>query len=91
MLVVRVELWSAVDGRKEELGRMYIANDGTSDDPAVGHYKVKVCRKNARRAFLGWDEVSAVREGRVEDHARLSYGIWKLVHKALRACYPEDV
>lgn len=89
MIVVKIELWSAVTGKVKEIGRMYIANDGSSDNPKRGDYKVKVCRKGSFD-YPGWDDLKTTREGRVENYPRLSYNVWRLVTRALKACFPEE-
>ena len=46
MIVVKVELWPKGHEEKAiELARMFLANDGTSKDPKLGHYDVAVMRK----------------------------------------------
>lgn len=90
MLVVKVELWSAVTGEREELSRMYIANKGDSGVPKRGNYKVAVCRKGVKTCPWYEDAPAAVREGEVLDYPRLSYSVWRLVTKALKSCFPEE-
>ena len=88
MLVVRVELWSAITGKKTEIGRMYVANDGTSTNHKRGNYDVKVARRGSTK-YEGWDKLKPVRTGRVEDWPRQSYSVWRLVAKALKSAFPE--
>lgn len=76
MIVVKVELHSAITGQVTELGRMHVSNDGTSRDPSYGNYDVKLFRKGTK---------TIQREGRVEKHARKSLSIWSLLSKALKA------
>lgn len=102
MIVVRVELWP--HGREQfatELGRTYIANDGTAHGDR-GNYNVAVCRKgstdvpieiypdNLREHPKYKDKPNARRAGRVEDYPRASYVIWRLVAQALLAAFPEE-
>lgn len=82
MLVVKVELHSAITGDVSEVGRLIIANDGKSFDPAVGHYNVRLGRKGANNARI---LLNPQRAGRVEGHARESSSVWSLVAKALTA------
>ncbi len=89
MLVVKVELHSALTGLVTEIGRAYIANDGTGSDES-GNYKVAVCRKGSTRKPWGEDAVAPTREGRVDGYPRLSYPVWRLVCRALRSCFPEE-
>jgi len=83
MLVVRIELHSAITGKVTEIGRMIVSNDGKTLDPKVGNYDVRLARRgvedNAR--ILAKPQ----RHGRVEGHARLSLPVWSLVAKALSA------
>lgn len=74
MLLVKVELHSALTGEVKTLAEMRIANDGTSDNPRRGNYNV---RNSSRR-------------GRVENFPRKSYVVWRLVLRALRSLYPEE-
>lgn len=89
MLVVKIELWSAITGKTRELGRMYLANDGSSTDTARGSYDVKVCRKGST-GYKGWGSIRTSRSGRVERYPRLSYNVWRLVSRALRSAFPEE-
>ena len=89
MLVVNIELHSANTGKVSTLGRMIIANDGTSDNPKRADYDVMVGRKsdaeNTLKVFM-----NPLRRGRVKDYPRLSYNVWRLVLRALRAAFPEE-
>ncbi len=86
MLVVRIELHSAITGKITEIGRTYIANVGGT--PERGEYDVKVCRKNK----LDYIKASKnpLRKGRVSDYPRKSYNVWRLVSRALLAAFPEE-
>jgi hypothetical protein len=81
MIVVKVELHSAITHRMTELGRLVIANDGTGTF-ATGNYDAFLGKKGADNA-----EVlrRPQRTGRIEKHARNSYSVWVLVLKALVA------
>ena len=85
MLVVRVELWSAVDGSKQELARMVI--DNTGGTPQLGNYRVRTLRGQSLsaldRAMI--PPLSVTREGAVHAHPRLREHVWNLVAKALQA------
>lgn len=90
MLVVKIELWSAVTGKITEIGRTYIANDGTGVR-GRGNYAVKVARKDAvAEPYTGWHDIRASRDGHVEDYPRESYNVWRLVSRALRSAFPEE-
>jgi len=76
MIVIKVELWpGGFEGRKKEIGRMLIDNDGTSHTPKRGHYRVRLMRKGSSRTVQ--------RTARVEDYPRESYPVWELVRRAL--------
>jgi len=76
MIVVRVELHSAVTGSVTEIGRMTLSNDGTGGE-RFGSYDVELMRRGTI------DKVH--NKARVERHARKSLSVWILVRKALVA------
>lgn len=80
MIVVRVELWSAVSGQRSELARMYICNEGGTDTKA--DYGVRTLRGRSTRDL---DLHITQREAKVTGHARLYEHVWNLVAKALTA------
>lgn len=91
MIVVRLEMWPKGDeSRKREIGRAFVYNDGGS--LRRGNYEVRVCRKNRFDHVPGdvpTDDGFA-RTGRVENYPRLSYNVWRLILRALRAAFPEE-
>lgn len=93
MIVVTIELHSAIDGRREKLGEMLIANDGTSGDTQRGNYDVRVMRKGVwSNGLPGWDRVarSVARFGKVTGYPRLSYNVWRLIARAVLSAFPEE-
>lgn len=87
MIIVRVELWSAVSGEKTELARMVVDNIGGSQHH--GDYRCRTLRGRSRVA-LDKSLVSALseqagvqREGKVQGHARLREHVWNLIAKSL--------
>lgn len=68
---------------------MLVINDGENPNPKRGDYNAKVCRKGSFE-YEGWDEVKTTRTGRVEDYPSKSYNVWRLVVRALKACFPEE-
>lgn len=85
MIVVRVELWSAVTGEVTEIARMQIVNDGnaTIANPRRGDY--------AATSFIGRDtealnRARVSRTGGVRNWPRLDRHVWCLVLAALAAC-----
>jgi hypothetical protein len=57
------------------LGRITIANDGTSDDPKRGHYNVTAYGQTGKQ----------IRTGQVKNWPRQSRPVFKLVLAALKA------
>lgn len=89
MLVVKVELHSAIDGSMSEIARMVIANDGTSWDANYGHYDCVALRGRSAETFdkamrtgLAWQQE---RQARVENYPRKRAHVWNLVRRALDA------
>lgn len=88
MIVVRVELWSAITGEKSELARAVISNEGGTAQR--GNYLARAMRgrdeaalqKNMIDVMRG---AKPIHEARVENHARLSEHVWNLVAKSLTA------
>lgn len=83
MIVVKVELHSAITKNVSLLYQVVIANDGTSKDPTRGNYDVAVGRKSHKTLLLVWTESS--RRGRVEGYPRQSAHVLNLVSRALTA------
>mgnify|MGYP000072969658 CR=1 FL=1 len=82
MLAIKIEIWPYGDeDHAEEIGRMYVTNDG-SGTLDRGNYDVHVCRKDNLRRPTDPDS-NATREARVEDYPRKSYNVWQLVKRAL--------
>lgn len=89
MIVVKIELWPrGHEIASKEIGRMYIANDGTAVT-ARGNYDVKVARRGAFE-WKGWRNIKATREARVENYPRQSYNVWRLITRALKGAFPEE-
>lgn len=84
MIVVRVELHSAITGETTELARMIIHNVGGT--AKVGDYECLTyrgrCRDELDRSMAN---ATVTRKGKVEGHRRLDLHVWHLVGKALRS------
>lgn len=80
MIVVRVELHSAITGHVSELARMHISNTGGT--VARGDYQVTTLRGRSTDQL---NRHVPQRRGKVTDHARLALHVWHLVAKALTA------
>jgi len=88
VIVVRVELWSAVTGQRTELARMRISNDGraTLNDPELGTYRGETLRGRSEQALDSAHQHNEVtRSGRVERFPRVKLHVWFLVARMLLA------
>lgn len=84
MIIVKVELHSAISGEVTELGRMMIDNVGGNF--TVGDYRARTYRGRDSKALdRSMQEGRVTREGRVESHRRQALHVWHLVGKALAA------
>jgi hypothetical protein len=78
MLVIRIELWSAITGKKTEIGRMHLWNDGTEASEQLGNYEGAVLRKP------DFDhKKEPTRTGVVKRYRRLARPVWDLVAEML--------
>ena len=86
MIVVTVELRSAVTRQTSLLGKMIIANDGKdTDSPVLGSYDVKIGNMGRNEALHHiWDNPWKV--GRVVAHER-SKNFWELLKEALNQTF----
>lgn len=80
MIIVRVELHSAISGEVSELARAVIDNVGGTT--TIGNYRVRTLKG---RSTCDLDKFVVQRAGSVTGHARLREHIWNLVAKALTA------
>jgi len=84
MIIVRVELHSAITGEQTELARMVIDNIGGTTQH--GNYRTRTLRGRSKealdRAMLTMGPL-VQREGKVLSHPRLREHVWNLVAKAL--------
>lgn len=76
MIVVRVELHSAITGKVTELARMAISNLGTQVDPKLGDYVGNVLRRPAFK--------SMARTAHLQNYRRLGRPVWDLVTLMLK-------
>jgi hypothetical protein len=82
MIIVRVELLSAITGKTTELARMEICNEGDSPDPKRGNYSVRTLRGRSTDAL---NERTTQRTGKVANYPRLAVHVWNLVARALKS------
>ena len=81
MIIIRVELWSAITGQKTELARMEIANvDGGR--AARRNYNVRTLRGRSAEQL---NRRVTQREGAVKDWPSEALHVWNLVAMALYA------
>lgn len=88
MIIIRVELHSAITHKATELARMIIANDGTEQNPRKGNYNVAVLRGRNKEAldksmlkYLGGGE--PFKKIHVKNWPRTALHVWNLVQVAL--------
>ena len=89
MIVVKVELHSAITGKVSMLGRAVIDNVGASPNGKLGDYRVRVGNK---RDACSTHAVTLrpLRTGLVQNWPRLSYSVWRLVLASLASAFPEQ-
>lgn len=82
MIVVKVELWSAITGKKLELARMEICNEWTSTNGRTRSYS---CRTLKGRSTEQLNKRVTQRAGGVSQYPSLAIHVWHLVSEALKA------
>lgn len=75
MIVVRVELWSAITGVKTELARLHICNDGTS----AGRRRTYDAESYVGRDTAALDRKRVSRRAKVTNWPALDKHVWNLV------------
>lgn len=81
MIVVKIELHSAITDEIKEIGRMVICNRGGTR--TKGEYSVDQLLPGTKLKPGCLD--NPVRHGEVKDHLRLRKPVWNLLYKALKA------
>lgn len=91
MIVIKLEMWPGGDeSEMYPLGRAYIDNISPDySDPRRGDYRVRICRKGHYN-YMSVSRGKYLRRGEVHDYPRLSYSVWRLIIRALRAAFPEE-
>lgn len=79
MIVVRVELWSAVTGARTELARMHISNDGTGSATRRNYDGMTFRGRSAAQL----DRLTPSKSGRLADFPSQQLHIWNLVARML--------
>lgn len=82
MIVVRVELHSAITGEVTELARAHICNDGSSPKATRGNYIATTFRGRSRGSL---NNCKPQKSGNVTDYPRLSLHVWNLVARCLKS------
>lgn len=84
MIIIRVELHSAITGKITEIARMLLWNDG-SGSHRTGHYGGKVVggRTDGPMIVPAIRTRKALRQGSVRDYPRLRLHVWNLVARML--------
>jgi hypothetical protein len=82
MIIVRVELWSAITGTQTELARMHISNCGTNANPRRGDYE-GVTFIGRKSAVL--DRLAVSKRGELKDFPRQQLHVWNMVARMLAA------
>lgn len=80
MIVVKVELWSAITGQKSEIARMHICNIGGTE--TQGDYQAETLRGRSAAQFASR---TIQRAAKVLRHPRKQQHVWNLVAKVLNA------
>lgn len=75
MIVVKIELHSALTGKVTQLGQMHIANDGSGTED-VGNYVGTVFRKP--------DFKQVTRTAGIAGHRRRQLTVWHLIGRMLK-------
>lgn len=83
MIVVRVELHSAINGEITELARMIIANDGTGTTATGQYYGVTLHGRSKEQLDAALKAKRVTRRGHVEDYPRQALHVWHLVGRML--------
>jgi hypothetical protein len=80
VIVIKVELHSAVTGKMTELARMLISNTGDNPNPRWGDYIAQVIRGRSKEQL---DKGTVLKQVTIFNHPRQQLHVWNLVAKAL--------
>lgn len=82
MIVVKVELWSAINGSKKEIARMMLHNTGGTH--TLGNYSGEIYKGRSKDVLeKAMINRKPFKKGEVINHPRLSQHVWNLVAKML--------
>jgi hypothetical protein len=82
MLVIKVELWSAITGKKTEIARMHIANTGEDTSGGKRRRYNYTCKTLRGRSAKEFEKRTVQRCGMILDYYRNQH-VWNLVYRAL--------
>lgn len=83
MIVVRVELHSAITGKTSELARMIVWNDGTAETHRTGNYEAFALRKGAKYKTDRDVREKATRSVAIKGYPKKALHVWNLIAEAL--------
>lgn len=81
MLIITIDLYSAVTGKRKNLGTLMIANDGTGTNSRGNYYA------HAFRAGTELKELrnkKPIRKSKILNYPRLTAPVWSLIAEALK-------
>lgn len=87
MIVVKIELHSAITKKITTLGTMIIDNIGGTNERR--NYRVRVGNKKDV-GNLSAIQTKPLRTGEVSNYPSLAYNVWRLVSRALLSAFPEE-
>lgn len=80
MIIVRVELHSAIDGSLTELGRIVICNDGSGSNNS-GNYTAQSFRGRDTKTL---NRQTISKKAIIKNWPHLRFHVWNLVAKSLK-------
>jgi len=92
MIVIKIEMHSAANGRVWTLGEAIIDNSGRSKTDTKGkrfNYRFRIARKGCLRSMLTGTS-KPTRECEIDNWPRDSRTVWQLLRKALNEAYGDD-
>ncbi len=76
MIIVKIELMSAITGKSTEIGRMHISNEGKFTDE-------KKTRCNYIAQIMRRGTIKPLKTTIIENYPRAAYSVWELVRRVL--------
>ena len=88
MIVIKIELHSAVTHKVTKLGEAVITNEGLLLPGNRCNYKLHIARKCHSVADILYNGKKPVRTGRARNWPRASKTVWQLLQHTLNTAYP---